>query len=274
MELMRHVTVGQFVPGDSLVHRLDPRIKLFLVGLAMGIAFTVVGAASLATLGALCLLGASLARLPVTYFLGGLRTIALLLVVTLFFNLFFVRGGPLLVALGPLSVTRAGAGAAGLMGARLVLLMLMTSLFTLTTSPIRMTDALERILAPLRRVGLPSAEIAMMMSIALRFIPTLIETAERIMKAQMARGARFSEGSAVSRARALLPVLVPLFVHAFGAAEELAVAMEARCYRGGSHRTRMVSLTLRPLDFWVLLIAGGTLCAVLWADQVGLGRWR
>jgi len=261
---MRHVTVGQFVPGDSPVHRLDPRTKIFLLVAAMVVTFNVSRPASLAAMLVWCVAGALAAGLTPRYFLGGLRAIAMLLAITVAFNMLLVRGGPLLYALGPLRVTQDGVSQAGLMAARLSLLMLLTSLFTLTTSPIRMTDALEKLLAPLRILRVPTTELAMMTSIALRFIPTLVECAERIIKAQMARGARFDQGGPLGRARVLVPVLVPLFVQAFGAAEDLAVAMEARCYRGGVRRTRMVGLEFRWTDVLALLLGGLLLAGTPW----------
>lgn len=267
---MRNVTVGQYVPGDSPVHALDPRVKVVLLALAMTTTFSVSSPYAVLALLVLTLAGAIAARLPLGYFLGGLRTVGLLIAMTTVFNLLLVHGGRPLFTLGPVTIDTHGARMAFLLASRLVLLMLLTSLFTLTTSPIRMTDALERLLSPLRRIGVPTAEIAMMTSIALRFIPTLVETAERIMKAQLARGARFGEGGAISRARALVPVLVPLFVTSFGAAEDLATAMEARCYRGGRGRTRMISLQMHAVDLAAVALVGTLLCAVVWTEALGL----
>lgn len=271
MELVRNVTVGQYLPGVSLLHRLDPRTKIFLMAAAMVATFTVEGTVAVSLLGAMCLAGAAVARLPLSYFLGGLRSIAFLLAVTFVFNALFVRGGTVLVEGGGLAVTSRGLMVSLLMTSRLVLLFLLTSLFTLTTSPLRITDALEILLSPARRLGLPASEIAMMTSIALRFIPTLVETTERIMKSQMARGAPIHEGSLISRTRSLIPVLVPLLLHSFQAAEDLATAMEARCYRGGT-RTRLVTLSYRTEDLWTLVGVGAFLAGLCWLDIGPVGR--
>lgn len=271
MELVRHVTVGQYLPGSSLLHRLDPRTKIFLMMAAMVATFTIEGPCAVGVVAGLCLAGAFVARLPMRFFLGGLRSVALLLIATFVFNAAFVRGGPVLLDVAGFSLTARGLAVATLMTTRLVLLYLLTSLFTLTTSPLRITDALEILLSPARRIGLPASEIAMMASIALRFIPTLVETTEKIMKSQMARGAPIHEGHLLSRARSLVPVLVPLMLHSFQAAEDLATAMEARCYRGG-RRTRMVTLSYRPEDLWALCGVGALLVAAAWLDVLVPGR--
>jgi energy-coupling factor transport system permease protein len=266
MELLRHVTIGSYLPGNSVAHRLDPRLKAGLLIMGMTAVFCVASLGSLLLLLGLCLLAARLAAIGVGFFLGGLRVVAPLLLFTFVFNAALVHGGAPLLSLGGWTLWQAGVNAALVMSLRLVLLLLLTSLYTLTTSPVRITDAIESLLSPLRFIGVPAAEIAMMMSIALRFIPTLVDATEKIMKAQMARGARFSEGGLLSRARGLLPVLVPLFVHAFRSAEELAIAMEARCYRGGSHRTRLVSLRCGPLDLSAAVLVGTLLATICWTD--------
>lgn len=273
MEFLRNVTLGQYVPGTSIVHRLDPRVKLGVLLIGMTVVFSCQHLVPLALFAVLCVLAAVPARIPVPYFLGGLRSVVLLVSVTLVFNALFVQGGTPLLRVGPVTLGSEGLHVALLMSARLVLLYLMTSLFTLTTSPIRLTDALESVLYPLRLVGLRTAELSMMVSIALRFIPTLVETTEKIMKAQLSRGARFNEGSTLSRTRALLPVLVPLFIQAFHAADALAEAMEARCYRGGAGRTRLVTLAAGAVDLGAVVVAGAAGMAVLCLDFLPWRGW-
>lgn len=247
------IALGQYVPGNSFLHRLDPRTKIGLVTGFIVLMFVVetwwgygVGAGMVA-------LGLVAGRLSPRWVLRGLRPIVVLIAISAVLNAFWTEGRTLW-QWGPLRLTAEGVERAGMMGLRLVLLVAGASLLTLTTSPIDLTDAIERLLTPLRRVGVPAHELAMMMSIALRFVPTLAEEAERIMKAQMARGAAFDRGSLWARARALVPLLVPLFVSAFRRADDLALAMEARCYRGGEGRTRLRQLRMRRRD-WATLVA-------------------
>jgi energy-coupling factor transport system permease protein len=212
------------------------------------------------------LLGKS-ARLSLGYLIRGLRLVWILALLTFVFNAMLTPGSPM-PGLEGLPVTREGLLRGGAMAMRLFLLVLATSLLSLTTSPILLTDAVEKLLAPFRRLGVPSHELAMVSTIALRFVPTLALETERIMKAQLARGACLDRGNPLVRARALIPVLVPLFVSAFRHAEDLAVAMEARCYRGGEGRTRLRDLHMKAADWWGGL--GGLLFLVA---LVGLDRW-
>lgn len=265
MELTRYVTIGQYLPRESPVHRLDPRTKIAAVAILTVAIFVVrdFGGYSLLTL---FLLGVVLiSQIPVGYLLRGLRPVLFLLLLTVVLNMFFsgIQGGTVLFRLGPLLTTREAVARALFVGYRLVALVLVTSLLTFTTSPVELTDGIERILRPFRRLGVPAHELAMMMTIALRFIPTLMEETEKIMKAQMARGAEFDQGRLMRRARALVPVLVPLFVSAFRRADELALAMEARCYRGGDHRTRMKQLRFAVRDGVALVLT--LVAAVLFA---------
>lgn len=273
MELLRHVTLGQFVPGHSIVHRLDARVKLGLLVIGMATIFSCQHIVPLCIFGGICVGAVACARIRVRYFLAGLRTISLLIAVTFLFNLAFIRGGTPLLSIGGWSVDREGLHVAGLLTARVILLFLTTSLFTLTTSPIRLTDALESLTSGLRLVGVRTAELSMTVSIALRFIPTLVDTTEKIMKAQLSRGARFDEGSVLSRAQAMVSVLVPLFVQALHAADVLAEAMEARCYRGGMGRTRLVTLSAEGKDIVAVLLCGvaaiGLLVLDLWLGRHG-----
>jgi len=256
LELTRYVTIGQYIPRDSPVHRLDPRTKIAAVTILTVAIFVVRDFAGYGLL-TLFLLGVVLvSRIPVGYLLRGLRPVLFLLLLTVVLNTFFsgIREGTVVFKLGPLIATREGVIRALFIGYRLVGLVLATSLLTFTTSPMELTDGIERILRPFRRLGVPAHELAMMMTIALRFIPTLLEETEKIIKAQMARGAEFERGNILRRARALVPVLVPLFVSAFRRADELALAMEARCYRGGEHRTRMKQLRFAARDAFALVV--------------------
>lgn len=257
MELTRYVTIGQYIPRESAVHHLDPRTKIAAVTLLMVAIFVVRDFTGYALLTAFLLAVIGASQIPLGYVLRGLRPILFLLLLTVILNMFFsgVRDGTVVFRLGPLVATREGIMRALFIGYRLIALVAVTSLLTFTTSPVELTDGIERILRPFRRVGVPAHELAMMMTIALRFIPTLLEETEKIMKAQMARGAVFDRGGALRRARALVPVLVPLFVSAFRRADELALAMEARCYRGGEQRTRMKELRFARRDRVALVVA-------------------
>jgi energy-coupling factor transport system permease protein len=248
--MLRSFAFGQYVPVDSPVHRLDPRTKI-LATLVLAVAVFLARDAVALLLFTAALAGILAAsRIPPGFVLRGLRPVFWLLAFTVVLQVFFgPAGGHPVFHRGPVTITRENLRTGLFYGARLALLIVATSLMTFTTSPVELTDGLERLLRPFRRVGVPAHELALMMTIALRFIPTLIEETETIMKAQMARGADFTRGSIVRRARALVPLLVPLFVGAFRRAESLALAMEARCYRGGDERTRMTELALRPRDY-------------------------
>ncbi|HLA24270.1 MAG TPA: energy-coupling factor transporter transmembrane component T [bacterium] len=272
MELSRFVTIGQYVPRESPVHRLDPRTKIAAVTSFMVVIFVVRDFVGYGLL-TLFLLGIiALARIPLGFVLRGLRPIVFLLLLTVVLNVFFsgVEGGTVVFRIWRFAATREGIIRALFIAYRLILLVGITSLLTFTTSPVELTDGIERLLRPLRRFGVPAHELAMMMTIALRFIPTLLEETEKIMKAQMARGAVFDRGGALRRARALVPVLVPLFVSAFRRADELALAMEARCYRGGDKRTRMKELRFTPRDAAALVVT--VVISVLFA--IPLAVWQ
>ncbi|HYM92111.1 MAG TPA: energy-coupling factor transporter transmembrane component T [bacterium] len=249
MEFFRGLVLGQYVPVDSVVHRLDPRTKILATLVLLAVAFAIREFAGLAvlTLGLAAVVLA--ARVPPGYLLRGMRPLFWLLAFAVVMQVFFGEGGghPV-VRWGPVVVTRENLSQAAFYGWRLILVVLSTTVMTVVTSPMEFTDGMERLLRPFQRVGVPAHDLAMMMTIALRFIPTLLEEAEKIMKAQMARGAEFTRGSFPARARALTPLLVPLFISAFRRADALAVAMEARCYRGGEGRTRMNVLWFRPRD--------------------------
>ncbi len=246
--MLKDITLGQYHPGNSAVHRLDPRNKLLLTIVYIVTVFLVKNPLGY-LLPLVFLLGVTrLAGISVKYLLKGLKPLVMILALTFLLNLFFAQGETVWIQLGPVWLTREGFENALYFSLRLVFLVMGTSVLTLTTSPVSLTDAIERLLSPLRVIRFPAHELAMMMSIALRFIPTLLEETDKIMKAQMARGADFESGNLLRRAKAMVPLLVPLFVGAFQRASDLALAMEARCYRGGEYRTRMKVLRYTRLD--------------------------
>ncbi len=256
------IVLGQFVPGDSPVHRLDPRTKIlamiaYIVLVFLVRAMPVFAVPLLFVLGALLVSG-----VPARYALSSLRPMRWLIAFMFLINLFFTQGERVLFSWWIVRVTAEGVRQAVFISLRLILLVAGTSLLTLTTSPIALTDGLERLLKPLKRIRFPAHELAMMMTIALRFIPTLLEETERIRKAQMARGADFETGGLLARARAMVPLLVPLFVSAFRRADELAMAMESRCYHGGEGRTRMHELHYARRDLLAALLIALLLAAV------------
>ena len=237
--MIKDITLGQYFPGNSAIHRLDPRTKLLGMIAYIVIVFLVTKTPVFiipALFAAMCIY---LARVPFGYVIRSLKPIRFLLVFMFIVNLFMVRTGKTVIAFWIISITDEAIKQSVYITLRLVLLLVGTSLMTLTTTPIALTDGLERLLMPLSKIYFPAHELAMMMTIALRFIPTLIEEADKIMKAQMARGADFESGNLIKRAKNMIPILVPLFVSAFRRADELAMAMESRCYHGGEGRTRM-----------------------------------
>ncbi len=245
--MLRDITLGQYYPADSVIHKLDPRVKLFgtLVFIISLFCFRGLAALLLATLFLAGVIRAS--KVPFRFMVKGLRAIAVLMVITALFNLFLTPGEPV-VSFWVLSISEEGIKSAALMAFRLTYLILGTSVMTLTTTPNQLTDGLEKALTPLARLGVPVHAIAMMMSIALRFIPILIEETDKIMKAQMARGADFESGNLLKKVKSMVPLLVPLFVSAFRRADDLAMAMEARCYNGSSGRTKMKPLRYSGRD--------------------------
>ncbi len=267
--MLRGVIIGQYYAADSPIHRLDPRTKIGVIFLFIVVLFVANSFVGFAIMGAFALLAIGLSRVPPRMILRGLRPILFILAFTLVLHLFMTKGEPLF-RLGPLTATWQGLWQGAFIATRLVILIATTSLLTLTTSPIALTDGLERLLMPFSRLGVPAHELAMMMTIALRFIPTLLEEAEKVMKAQMARGADFSSGSLLQRARSLVPLLVPLFVGAFRRADELAMAMEARCYRGGKDRTRMRQLRTGGIDYLAMASTSLVVMTVVWLRVVGV----
>ncbi len=273
MSVFKSVTIGQYFPGDSTLHRLDPRFKIALVALFITALFVAQGWIGYTLMVAISVTAIILSTIPWRLIVRGLKPVLWILAFTMVIHVFTTKGGTVLWSWRSISVHSEGVRQGIVMAVRLVLLILTTSLLTLTTSPIALTDGLERLLNPLRVVGLPAHELAMMMTIALRFIPTLIEEADKIMKAQMARGADFESGGLVDRAKSLIPLLVPLFISAFRRADELAMAMEARCYRGGENRTRMKQLVAQTRD-WLALGLGVAVVVVVIGLRLGhLDAW-
>lgn len=249
--MIRDITIGQYYPGDTFIHRLDSRIKIIIVALFIASLFFINDFYPYILIVAFILITVHFSKVPLSYILKGLRPLMLLILITFFINIFMTKG-EVLYEIGPLAVTKEGLRQAIFMALRLILLITGTSLLTLTTSPLSLTDGIEKLLSPFKKLGLPAHELAMMMTIALRFIPTLLEETDKIMKAQMARGADFESGNILRRAKNLVPLLVPLFINAFRRADELATAMEARCYRGGDNRTRLNELVLKKADIVTL----------------------
>lgn len=251
--MLKDITLGQYFPGNTVVHRLDPRGKILLVFAYIIFIFTIKNfwgylVLALFTFGAILL-----SKVPPKFVIKGLKPILIFIVITGLFNLFLTDGEPIF-SWWIFTVTREGVAFAAFMILRLVFLILGTSLLTLTTSPIALTDGLEQLLSPMKKLGVPAHELAMMMTIALRFIPTLMEETDKIIKAQSARGADFESGNLLRRAKAMIPILIPLFISAFRRADELATAMECRCYRGGENRTRLKELRYGRVDLGGLLV--------------------
>ncbi|MDD5922243.1 MAG: energy-coupling factor transporter transmembrane component T [Eubacteriales bacterium] len=257
--MIRDITLGQYYPGNSVIHSLDARVKIVSTVLFIVELFVVNSFIGFGFCAAAVALVVAVSRVPISYILRGLKPIFLILAFTFLLNLFMVDGR-VIMHIWIFKVTEEGLYVALFMAIRLVLLIISSSLLTLTTKPIALTDGLEKLMSPLQKVGVPTHDIAMMISIALRFIPTLLDEADKIMKAQQARGADFESGNIIQRAKSLIPILIPLFVSAFRIAQDLAMAMEARCYRGGDGRTR-----LHPMQFRQRDLAAGIGIAVFFA---------
>lgn len=247
--MIRDITIGQYYSVSSPIHRLDPRTKILMTFIYIIGLFFINHFIGYAFVAACFLMSVKVSKVPLKYILKGLKSILFILLFTVALNMFFTSTGEIIFELGFLKITDEGIVLALKMAIRLVLLIIGSSLLTLTTSPIELTDGIENLLNPFRKIGVPAHEIAMMMSISLRFIPILLEETDKIMKAQTARGADFESGNIVKRAKAMIPIMVPLFISAFRRAEELAMAMEARCYRGGVGRTRLNRLQYKQGDY-------------------------
>ena len=267
--MLKDITLGQFFPGDTLAHKLDPRTKLLVTVLYVVALFTAKSYIAYGVLILTLIVAVRISRVGAKALFKGLKPVLFIIAFTALLNLFYTPGTEL-CHFWIFRITIEGVRAAITMMLRITLLIMGTFLLTYTTSPIRLTDGLESLLGPLKKIKVPVHELAMMMSIALRFIPTLIEETDKIMSAQKARGADFETGSLMSRAKALLPVLVPLFVSAFRRADELAIAMESRCYHGGEGRTRMKHLQMQGIDWAALIVGAAFLAGIIVLKKFGL----
>ena len=260
--MLRDITLGQYYQVESIIHKLDPRVKLIATVAYIIALFCINNLTGYAVVAAFLVLVIKLSKVPFKFMLRGMKAILFLLIITVVFNLFLTPGDPL-ISIWKITITKQGLETAVFLVFRLSLLIVGSSVMTLTTTPNNLTDALEKVMAPLKLIKIPVHEVAMMMSIALRFIPILLEETDKIMKAQIARGADFESGNLIKKAKSLVPLLVPLFISAFRRANDLAMAMEARCYRGGEHRTKMKPLIYRRRDafayVFVLLFVTGAI---------------
>ena len=260
--MLKDITLGQFFPGTTVVHKLDPRTKLVMVILYIAALFTAKGIISYGLVFLFLAVSVALSRIHVKALFKGLKPLMIIIVLTALINLFYSQGD-ILVQFWIFKITKQGISNAFFMVTRIIMLIAGTFLLTYTTSPIALTDGLELLLNPLKKIKVPVHELAMMMCIALRFIPTLIEETDKIMSAQKARGADFESGNLLQRAKALIPILVPLFISSFSRADELATAMECRCYQGGVGRTRMKQLTMAGRDYVTFALGFGLMAAVI-----------
>ena len=269
--MLKDITLGQFIPGNSILHRLDARIKLialvlFIVALFMASSFY-----SYLTITLLVVLMVAVSKIPVKMILRSMRSLFFIIIFSTFLNIFYSAGDPIFsvkIIFFTLSVTMEGIYTAIAMILRIMNLIVCTSMLTYTTSPILLTDAIEMLLSPLKKIKMPVHEFAMMMTIALRMIPTLIEETDKIINTQKARGADFETGGLIKRGKALVPVLIPLFVSQFRRADELATAMECRCYKGGQGRTRLKQYKLHRLDFIILLFIILVTAAIFFLNKI------
>ncbi|WP_286934611.1 MULTISPECIES: energy-coupling factor transporter transmembrane component T family protein [Aminobacterium] len=266
MKFLNHLTFGQFVPAPSIIHRLDPRCKILGTMLLLTGIFLIKHPMAFGVWALLLLVMTFFSKLPFSLVLRSVKPVMILVVFTALIHLFFTKGTPVF-QWGIISITAEGIRMGAYMGLRLLFLVLFACFLTLTTSPMELSDGLEKLFSPLAPLGFPAHELAMMMTIALRFIPTLLDETDRIMKAQLARGANLDKGNLWQRLRAMLPVLVPLFVIVFQRADDLATAMEARCYRGGDGRTRFKPLCWKMRDSAALIVLILTIGLLIYIDR-------
>lgn len=272
--MIRDITIGQYYPAKSVLHRLDPRVKLvstllYLISLLL---FKSIPGYIVATVFLVAVI--RLSKVPFSYIVKGLKPIVMLLMITVLFNLFLTRDGEVLFHAWIFTITEGGLRTAVYMAIRLIYLIIGSSLMTFTTTPNELTDGIKKLLHPLNKIRVPVHEVAMMMSIALRFIPILLEETDKIMKAQIARGADLESGNIIQRAKNMIPILVPLFVSAFRRANDLAMAMEARCYRGGEGRTKMKPLKYQSRDRMAYIVVVAYVVAVFFIGRyVPLHLW-
>ena len=272
--MMKNITMGQYYPVDSWVHRLDPRTKILLTVAMIVAVFVVKTMVGYGLILGFMYLVSKLSNIPFKMLVKGIKPLKFILILTFILNLFFNTGTTMLVEWGFIKISYEGLSTAVHYSLRLVFLVLGTSLTTLTTSPIALSDGIEMLLSPLKKIHFPAHELAMMMSIALRFIPTLMEEADKIMKAQMARGADFESGNLLARAKAMVPLLVPLFVSAFRRAGDLAMAMESRCYHGGENRTRLRVLKITKNDWLAAAGVAALILLIIAESHVTLPLWN
>lgn len=270
--MIRDITLGQFFPGDSIIHKIDPRVKIILIIAYIVFLFVAGNFFSLFFMTLVVIGIVFLTRIPIKLYFKGLKSIIFILIFTSVLNIFYGSGEPIW-QMGFLKITWSGISNAIFVSIRIIALILISCVLTYTTSPTDLTDAIERLLKPLTIFHIKVHEIAMMMSIALRFVPTLLEETDKIMSAQKSRGADMDSGNILQKLKAMIPVLVPLFVSAFNRAYELAVAMECRCYRGGAGRTRMKVLHISSKDITAFIISafvliGVILCNVIFSNQI------
>ena len=268
--MLKDITLGQYFPGNSLIHRLDPRTKLIFTILYIAALFVAKTYVTYGILFLVLVLSVAISKIKPSAMLKGLKPLTIIIIFTAILNLFYTKGGDTLINYGIITVTTEGIKIAVYMVVRIMMLISGTFLLTYTTTPMSLTDGMEILMNPLKKAHVPVHEFSMMMSIALRFIPTLIEEADKITNAQKARGADFETGSLADRAKALLPLLVPLFVSAFRRADELAIAMESRCYHGGEGRTRMKTLKMETSDLLALAFSALLLAGIIILARYGL----
>lgn len=267
--MIKDITIGQYVPGESFIHKLDPRVKLIFSLFYIIILFVVNNFQGYSLIIFFTVFIIYISKIHLRYLYKGLKPLMILILFTTILNIFFTPGQTLVLKLGIINIYKEGLIFALFIVLRLSLLIIGTSILTLTTSPLELTDGLEKLMNPFKKIGLPAHELAMMMSIALRFIPTLLDETDKIMKAQMARGVDFESGGLIKRGRSLIPLLVPLLISSFRRADELATAMEARCYRGGKGRTKLKELKFTKRDYtacvvMIIFYSVCIACEVIW----------
>lgn len=267
--MIRDITLGQYYQVDSIIHRLDPRVKLVATMIFIISLFVVQNYTGYLVAAIFLVAVIKLSKVPFKFIMRGMKAVIFLVCITVIFNLFLTPGDPL-ITIWKLTITKEGLHTAILMVVRLTFLIMGSSIMTLTTTPNYLTDAMEKLLKPLKVIKVPVHEVAMMMSIALRFIPILLEETDKIMKAQIARGADFESGNIMKRAKSMVPLLVPLFISAFRRANDLAMAMEARCYRGGDHRTKMKPLQYKKRDFMAYAVLVLYFVTIITAGKLGI----
>ncbi|MCL2045996.1 MAG: energy-coupling factor transporter transmembrane protein EcfT [Oscillospiraceae bacterium] len=268
--MLKDITLGQYFPGDTIVHRLDPRTKLILTMVYITALFMANVLPAFLLMIIVLMTCLALSKIKAKTALKGIKPVVFILVFMTLLNIFFYGGDTILIQFYVIVITKEGILRAVYMAVRLIMLIVGSFLLTYTTSPIALTDGIEKLLNPLKKLKAPVHELAMMMSIALRFIPTLIEETDKIMSAQKSRGADFESGGLVKRAKAILPIIIPLFISAFRRADELAIAMESRCYHGGEGRTRMKEIKTSGIDYAAYAFAGIIVASIILLRRTGL----